>query len=237
MADRDDVGLAVRELAGLLLSEETLSTTLDRVVSLAVASVPGCDGAGVSLVSGDSVRTVAASEEMVHRADAAQYVLGEGPCLEAIRTGRPSRVDEIATERRWPRWCAAARDAGLAGAAGFPLSVGDHCVGAMNLYCRAPGCMTDDVMALGGQLAEQAAVALANTQLYEQARTLTEQLEEALRSRAVIDQAKGVLMARESCSPDDAFDMLRRASQRSNRKLRDLAAEVVENAQRGMVRR
>ena len=114
----------------------------------------------------------------------------------------------------------------------LPLVAHDQGLGALNLYSRTAGAFSDDDEQLGLVLAEQASVAVANAEVYWRTKELTDELEQALQSRDVIGQAKGILMAREGFNADQAFDVLRRASQRSNLKLREVAEEIVQSTER-----
>ncbi len=217
------------ELAELLLSEETVSGLLEIIVTVAVAAVAGVDAASVSLLVGAAGRfeTTSASSEVIRVVDESQYQGGEGPCVEAIRTGQ-----EVTFERasgRWPMFAAAASAAGMASVWSLPLQVRDRTTGALNLYSAGGAPPGDATVGIARGLAGQASAVLANAAALTSAQMANRQLQEALETRDMIGQAKGVLMARERMSADQAFDVLRRASQRSHRKLRDVAAEIVDH--------
>jgi GAF domain-containing protein len=230
-----DVDEALRALSRLLLTDETLETTMRLVLDVVVQAVGGHDAASVTLVDERGARTVAATDERAWRLDGVQYATGAGPCLHAVRTGDrvlvdPAEASETASE--WPAFYAAAREVGLRCFVAVPLLVDGNAIGALNLFAHtdaATSRWSTDVLTL---LAEQASVTLANAQRYAAATTLVRQLTEALESRAVIEQAKGVLMARHRVDADQAFDLLRHGSQQQNRKLRVIAAELVETAHR-----
>lgn len=229
MADsQDTLQTELSELRGMLLSSDTLETTLGHVAEIAVRGIPACDGAGVSLFEGDKLRTAAASSPFVQRVDAVQYSSGEGPCLDTIRTGEPRRTERLDEDSRWPDFGPAAVAEGLVSCLSLPLTIGNHgTAGALNLYSEI-GPFQDIDEEIGNKFVGPASVTIANARAYAKAQELTEQLHEALESRDIIGQAKGIIEAREGCTPEQAFKRLRVISQHRNIKLRDLAKSVVE---------
>lgn len=228
----DELALALVELSELLIDEEPLEFVLRRVADLAVAVVPGCTGAGVTLMDDDQPTTAAYSDELVLSVDRQQYDAGDGPCLDAIRRRVVNRVDVDTAAQRWPGFAERGRALGVRSFLAAPLVAGGRAVGSLNLYSseRAAFDALDDVLV--ALFCGQASVALANSRLYARATALNDQLTEALTTRSVIEQAKGVLMARHDLAADEAFDRLRQWSQQRNRKLRDVAAEVVATVPR-----
>jgi GAF domain-containing protein len=172
--------------------------------------------------------TVASSDEFANEVDEVQYDQGEGPCLEASRTGRVIYVPDMRDDGRWPRYRLHAVAAGVRSSLSLPLTIADATIGALNLYCTEPDAFDDRLRQGLAVFAAQAAAAL--TMVLRQARQdkVTAQLEQALESRATIDQAMGIVMAQQRCSADEAFALLRAHSQNTNRKLRDVAAEIIE---------
>lgn len=228
---QDHVAESVGALSRLLLSEERLDTTLRRVADLAVLTITGCDAADVTLIDDGTPRTEAATDPELAVIDAAQYGHPDGgPCLDAYQHRRVNRVDSTRTETRWRPFCAAAAEHGVASILSLPLVVRDESIGALNLYSRQTHGFGDADEPVGALFADQAAFALANAQTHERAVVLAQNLAHALESRAVIDQAKGILMAANAMTADEAFDELRRRSQHENRKLRDLAQQIVDEA-------
>ncbi len=219
---------AIRTLSRLILAEETLEATLGRVAGLACRTIPGCEMASVTMIRGDRPSTAVQTDPEVEPLDTAQYTGRGGPCVEAHVTRQIIRLD-VATENgiRWPEFTAAARDAGVVSVLAVPLTVGRSAVGALNLFSKTSHGFSDADEETAGLFSEQAAVACANAEVYWRTYSLTEHLREALESRDVIGQAKGILMARRGCTPDTAFEALRKASMRRNKKLRDIADEVV----------
>jgi GAF domain-containing protein len=224
-----DLERRVADLSQHLLAEEAIEVALQRVATLAVGVLPSCDACGVSLVVEGRVATRVATDPMADRVDLHQYTLGEGPCLEAIRTGTALRVDSLAEEARWPRFVPRAVEEGVVSSYSVPLQVQGRTVGALNLYSRSATFGPEDESA-AAVFVSQAAVALANAQIYERVRDVIDQLNEALATRDVIGQAKGIVMARERCSADAAFDVLRSMSQSRHRKLNDVAQQVIDSA-------
>jgi GAF domain-containing protein len=217
------------ELTGLLLSNESLEAMLSHVAHVAVRAIPACDAAGVTLFEHDQVTTAAASGQLVRLVDEHQYSANEGPCLESLRTGEARRSPSLKADARWPKFTPAAVGEGVVSCLALPLVIGNHGTGGvLNLYSQnRPFEIADEE--IGRRFAVPASVAVANARAYVKAQAVIEQLQEALQSRDVIGQAKGIIQAREGCDPDDAFERLRQVSQHRNIKLRDLAQRVVES--------
>jgi len=207
--------------------DEQLDATLTRVAQLAVRELPECAMAGVTLLRGHKPVTAAFTDVEAPEIDGAQYESGKGPCLDAFRDGIVYRIEDTRHEDRWPEFAAAARGHGILSTLSLPLSVSEDALGALNLYSRHPQSFRDAEVPL--LFASHASVVLANSQAYWAAHALSAQLETALTSRAVIDQAKGVLMMRHGCTADEAFQRLAEESQHSNVKLRDVASAIVES--------
>jgi GAF domain-containing protein len=220
-------GLAV--LSSLIVGDQTLPETLRQVADIAVRAVYGTDGAGVAWVVERRPSTLTATADFVHLIDEAQYRLNEGPCLEACDRQRVVVVDSLTDDRRWPRFTPVAVRRGVCGVLSVPLTVRGAGVGAINLYSRSSGAFDANSAATAVLLAKQAAVALTSAHAFASAQATVDQLRQALISRAVIDQALGILMARERCSADRAFSMLREMSQHRNVRLRLIAQEVVDS--------
>lgn len=159
--------------------------------------------------------------------DAVQYETDQGPCLDAIREHETFKTDDLAKEDRWPKFSSrAAEETGVASMLSFRLFAEADTMGALNLYSKQRGAFDEEALAVGSVFATHAAVALAGAQH-------DEQMEKALRGRDVIGQAKGILMAQQHVTADEAFDILRRASQSMNIKLRELAERVASRTPSG----
>jgi GAF domain-containing protein len=226
----DEVTGALGELAQVLEEEESLGEVLQRTVDQVARAVPDVDMASVSVLADGQPETVAASSDRVLTIDADQYAAGEGPCLEAARTGQVVRVSVGQLGNQWPRFARSARDAGVASYLSCSLAIGERFAGSLNLYSAGGHAFDKLDEAVLRLYVTAATAAIANARRYAQARRLAEQLSQALDSRAVIDQAMGVLMATRGMSAEQAFSELSRQSQNTNTKLRDLAARLVERA-------
>jgi GAF domain-containing protein len=220
-----DEGL--RELSRLVLQEETLETTLQRIVDVANGAIPDTVGVSITLKRGHQPYTAVTTSPQVQAIDEREYAVDEGPCISAMETGELQILDDVASETRWPKFVQVCREEGLGSTLGVPLRVGDTAYGAMNIYALTAHAFTGAHREAAQLLGEQAGIALANSRTYGDAVERIRQLQEALDSRIVIEQAKGVLMATEGIDADAAFDVLRTRSQRENRKLRAVAEEVV----------
>jgi GAF domain-containing protein len=188
--------------------------------------------ASVTVLRGDAGETVASSDERVWAIDSDQYAAGDGPCLEAARTGEVVRVAVEEALERWPEFARSARAAGVASYLSAPLVIDEEFAGSLNLYSTDPHGFGDLDEALLRLYVTAAIAALASARRYAAARELAENLSRALDSRAVIDQARGVLMAVRGLSAQEAFDELVRQSQNTNNKLRDVAARLMSDVRR-----
>jgi GAF domain-containing protein len=227
----DQIAQSLEELHNLLLEEEDMDSTLRVIAEIATRAVEGCDCAGITLVENDVVLSTACTDELCAEIDRGQYATGEGPCVDAIRTNRMMRLSKAATDERWPKFGPLAERHAVESVLGLPLEVKGRVLGALNLYGRQQDAFLDADVDVSTLLATHAAVVLANAQAFESSARQVEQLAQALESRAIIERAKGILMEREKCSADEAFQMLVRASQSLNRKLRRVAEEVVDDAE------
>src|SRR3954453_21290521 len=225
----DDVAMAIHELGQLLVAEEGVESTLQRIANLAARVIEDCDAAGVTLHIDGKYVTAACTDARTLAVDAGQYSRDEGPCLQAMRDRAVLRIDVEEARLRWPEFLEDARAGNIRSFLAAPLMLKSESIGALNLYSSRPAGFTDLDDVLVALFTGQAAIAVANAKTYGDAVELTRQLQEALASRAVIEQAKGVLMAREAVDADRAFGLLRGWSQHRNVKLRDLAREIVES--------
>lgn len=198
---------------------------LGNATSLAAAAVPGCDAASISLMKGGPTTTPVCSAEIARDVDQAQYDTGGGPCLAAMLVEEVVRVDSCADDDRWPEMSAQAVSKGVASSLSLPLYTGRQVVGALNNF--------DGTEEQAAMFAAQASVTVSNAQALERAQELAGHLAVALENRDVIGQATGIIMAAEGASSDEAFAVLRQASQRENRKLHDIAREIVDRRRRG----
>ncbi len=231
MADYPDhLSEGIAELSRLLVNEEALDDTLQRVADLACRNIGGADVAGVTLLRDGKPTTAVFTDPTSPEIDSAQYETGVGPCLDAFRHQQVFGVPSTTEDEKWPPFSQACVEHGIMSTLSLPLGVRGNGIGALNLYAREPAAFSEEQEQVGMMFAAQASVALANAQLYNSAYRLTQQLQEALTSRAIIDQAKGILMGQHGVGAAEAFELLRRQSQRENRKLRELAQELVDRS-------
>ncbi|MFJ8545743.1 GAF and ANTAR domain-containing protein [Streptomyces sp. NPDC093586] len=212
-------------LARDLLAQESVHDTLERITGSATELVEGCDAAGILLLRGRRVQSLAPTDQMVTDSDRLQERVGEGPCFDAARTSEGERQFRIADftdeARRWPAYVPEARKLGLGSMMGILLFTEDEDLGALNFYSRRPGAFTEASETAGWLLASHAAVAFSS------ARTQA-QLQEAIGTRHTIGEAMGILMGSRRLTEEQAFAALRRYSQDHNVKLRDVARRVCE---------
>jgi GAF domain-containing protein len=223
----------LRQLSRVVLVDRTLTDVLTDLTRIAAQGIPGAEATSITLIRNDEPFTAAHYGDMALAADELQYQHGYGPCIDAGRGGVLLRVDDMATEQRWPEYVAHVREATpVRSSLSVPLPYQGSSIGALNNYSSEPSAFATPESLRGGlEVAEVMAIAVANAdahwQLGEQARNMGL----AMQSRAVIEQAKGVLMAQRHVDADQAFEILREASQRYNRKLRDIATGIVESTQ------
>lgn len=226
-----DLADRLSETASALFSATGVGDTLQRVVDLAVETIDGCDLAGIFRLEGAVVTTPVHTDPAVIEIDALQHSCGEGPCLDAVTHRVTVYADDLSDEARWPRFAAGAMALGIRSALALSLSA-DGASGALNLYARYPQAfgVVDRARAL--VLATLTGVALSSAEVHDAEERRLETLRHALVTREVIGQAKGILMERERITSDQAFDVLRRASQHLNVKLRDVAQTLVDTGER-----
>jgi GAF domain-containing protein len=220
---------ALDRLGRLSLRELSMESLLQTVADVAKSVLPGDLEASVSLLVKDRPTTVVSTGPLAVVLDESQYARGHGPCLHAARTGELTEIPDTRTERRWPDYSRDAAEHGNLCSLSIPLAIdtGERVSGALNLYAREAGVFDERARSAATRFGPYAAVAASNLHAYQSARTLAHNLEAALESRAVIDQAKGVLVERFKITPDQAFQMLAEASMKANRKVRDIADHLV----------
>ena len=215
------------ELSRVVLSEHDLETTSTRVVEL-VRDRLGADLGGLTIIQKGTPQTVAMTDPLTLKIDQGQYDGGDGPCIEAVRTREPVRVDDMSGDSRWSQFAELARAQGVMSALSLPIVAHDLALGAFNLYSFKVGQFALEPTCEVSTFADQAAVVLVNAREFWEARHKAEQLNMAMQSRSTIEQAVGILMAPGGRTAEQAFQMLVRASQRENRKLREIAADIVQ---------
>jgi GAF domain-containing protein len=230
----EDLIDSLTELAGVLTHSESVRETLTAILTLALRTVPGCHAASVTVLDdGGRPGTIAATNDQTYELDRRQYDLADGPCLDAARRHVVNRWSLEEAEQRFPEFTGLAREMGLRSYLSAGLSLAGRQLGALNLSSREPdgfSQLDEDMLTL---FTVPAAAAIVAADRYANARELSGQLEQALKSRAVIDRAVGIVMAESRCSADEAFATLSRASNNRNVKLRDLATEIVQRFDSG----
>ena len=221
----------MRELSRVVLVDRTLSEVLTDVTAIAARGIPGAEATSITLLRADKAFTVAHFGDMALAADELQYKHGYGPCMDAGRGGVLLRVDDMRTEQRWPDYVAhLLATTPVLSSMSVPLPYQGSSIGALNNYSTKPGAFASpESLRAGTDVAEVIAVAVANADAHAQLFDQATNMRVAMESRAVIEQAKGVLMAQRHVDADQAFEILREASQRYNRKLRDIAFGIVES--------
>lgn len=219
------------ELARIVLAEVTLTSVLSKVVELTKRVISAADEVSLTLVRKGRAETAAYTGEMAMQADERQYGMDAGPCLDASRGGEVLHVPDMRTEDRWPQYAPQAVSAGVLSSLSIPLPIQEDLIGALNIYARSANAFDDRDIEAGKAFAAYAAIAVGNADTFASTAETAEQLRTAMASRATIEQAKGILMAQGGLTADAAFALLVRASQRENRKLRDLAGDLVTRTQ------
>jgi GAF domain-containing protein len=221
---------AFAELGRIKLADTDIDSILHKIAELAQWAIPGADEVSVTLMRGKGAHTAAFTGDLALACDERQYERGHGPCLDASATSATLLIDDMARETRWPDYTPGAVEAGAHSSLSIGLPVHESVTGALNIYATKPDAFDDDAIVLGQTFAGYAAVALANAHLYDTQATLAQHMQAAMENRAVIEQAKGIIMGERHCSPDEAFQILSKLSQDTNRKLRDVAVALVASA-------
>jgi GAF domain-containing protein len=224
---------AFAQLGRIKLSETDLDGVFKEIADLAKRTIPGAAEVSVTLVRSKGAHTAAFTGDLALALDESQYRLGHGPCLDAAESTTTQLVSDMASEDRWPDWTSRAREAGAHSSLSIGLPVQEAVTGALNIYATSPDAFDDDAVALAQTFAGYAAVAMANAYLYDAKATLAQHMEAAMASRAIIEQAKGVIMGERRCTAEEAFAILNKVSQDSNVKVRDVAAALVARATTG----
>ncbi len=226
-----EVNANLFETAQALFAASSVTATFQQVVDRAVITIEGCDAAGILLLVDSVLSTPVQTDAVVVEIDALQRRACEGPCVDAIAHGQPFYAEELGEDLRWPQFGPQAAARGMRSLLAVPLST-HGTLGALNLYSRYPRAFGVVDRAKGLILASLAGYACSSAQSRENDEQRIDNLQAALRTREVIGQAQGILMERERISANQAFDVLRRASQHLNLKLREVAQTLVETGER-----
>ena len=232
-ADEVDLQAGLIGVAGIVADAHQVNEILQDVAEFAVQAIPGADGAGVTLIrSGDDkprIQTWAVTAAFVEEIDVVQYEdLGEGPCITCMDSRRPTVSGSLGSDGRWPRFGGRVARMGVHSALALPLTVRGRVIGAINSYARSRDAFAEHAVQLGSQFAGPAAVSVYHAQLLASAAERTDRLQRALKSRAIIDQAIGIIRSRSGGGPDDAFARLKRISQSENVKVILVAERLVD---------
>src|SRR3954451_14085495 len=224
---------ALERLGRLSLRELSMEDLLQTVADLTKTVMPGNPEASVLLLVKDSPTTVVSTGPLATDLDETQYERGHGPCLHAARTGELTEIADTRTDRRWPDYLPRAVEHGNLSSLSVPLAIDEkeQITGALNIYARRPDAFDERSRTAATKFAPYASVAAGNLHAYHSAQSMAENLQTALETRAVIDQAKGILMERHKLTADQAFQVLAQASMKTNRKLRVVAADLVHTGE------
>jgi GAF domain-containing protein len=212
----------------LIVDAAGVEDYLQDLVELAADVVVPPAAVGITWVRDGEPGTVLSSSDVAAHVDEAQYSAGDGPCLHAVRTGDRVEIPDLAGARRWPAWTVRAREKGVHSTLATPLSVDGDRTGCLNLYGFTTNAFNQDEVRRVDIFAAQVSTALTMARRLQVHERHVHEADEALRSRAVIDQAVGIIMAQQRCPADEAMRLLRAHSSNANRKLRDIAVEIVE---------
>jgi GAF domain-containing protein len=220
---------ALERLGSLSLRRVSMEDLLQTVADLTRTVMPGNPEASVTLLVKDHPTTVASTDQLATDLDETQYERGHGPCLHAARTGELTEIGDMRTDARWPDYTPRAAERGALSSLSVPLAIDDdeQVTGAINIYARLPNAFDEPSRTAATRFGPYAAVAAGNLYAYQGARDRADNLQTALETRGVIDQAKGILMDRHKLTADQAFQVLAQMSMKTNRKLNAVADELV----------
>jgi GAF domain-containing protein len=226
-----DARAAAHLALGVAVAEEPVGAVLERVAVLAKEIIPGVDEASVTLLKNGKPRTIAFTGPLAVHLDERQYERGFGPCLDAAVSGSLITIPDMTAETTYKDFAEVAARQGVTHTLSMGLPIGTRTVGGLNLYGTRSEPYDDSSIELASAFAGYAAIAVANAAALTDAVDEVAGLRTAMQTRAVIEQAKGILMRDQRCTADEAFRMLRQASNNSNRKLGEIARSIVESTQ------
>ena len=215
-------------LQNALLNTDSVEQFLHELAVLSTQAMDGVMSCGMSLrQKGRAPSVTACSDPLASSADEVQYQTGDGPSLHALRHARPVRIDDTVISQQWPNFCRQAAELGIRSCYALPLMVDGGPVGSLILYSRQRAAFGPEETGRADRFAKDASGALTLALRMASCTDLNDQLRSSIGSRAVIDQALGVIMATEHVAQDRALALLRSVSQNTNVRLRDLAASIV----------
>jgi GAF domain-containing protein len=215
-------------LARVVLVGRDLSEVLSDIVGVARKAMPAVEAASITLIRGDKAFTAAYDGQMALDADELQYERGYGPCIDAGLSGQTFLIEDMTTEDRWPDYARTAAAHGVGSSLSVPLPFQTATIGALNTYSSRSHAYSEDEQALGHEVATWIAVAVGTADAAAQTSDELRNMHIAMKTRAAIEQAKGILMERYKITEDRAFAVLTRASQTSNIKLRTIAQDLID---------
>lgn len=225
-----DPAAAFARLASIDFSRTGRDDVLSTIVTLARGAVREAGEVSITLVRQGRAMTAAFTGDLAVALDEQQYERGYGPCLDACDSGEVLVVTDTATEERWPAFTRRALSLGVHSSLSVPLPVRDAATGAMNFYAGTAGAFSGTAARTATAFAGYAAVAVANASSYENAAAAAGRMRDAARTRSLIDQAKGILVARHRIGGEDALTVLILAARQSDRRLAQVAAALVNAA-------
>lgn len=217
---------ALQQLSRLMLREQTMDTLLQAVVDATRTTLPGHVDASISVLVGNRPATAAYSGQLALDLDESQYERGHGPCLHAATTGEGVEIADARTETRWPHHTARAVGRGSLSSLSVSLPMEGLRAG-LNVYATEAHAIDEHTRTAAGEFARAAAISIGTMHAYQTAKDIADDLETAVQSRSVVDQAKGVLMDRHGLTSEQAFQFLVHASRATDRELRDVAGHLV----------
>ncbi len=226
MADQGLLLQALSDFAWTLVRRYAVSDVLFSLTDH-ISDVLSVAGAGVSLGEGDALRFVTASNEMITEIERVQELAQNGACVEAFRTGNVVKSNDLGADSRWPELVPDALRLGLRSVAAIPMRLGDDTIGSVNIYDVRRRDWHDDDLKVAQLLADMAVSYVSNASQLEQSERIREQLLQALESRVVIEQAKGMIAADQGVGIDEAFKRLRAYTRAHHASLHDVAAAIV----------
>jgi transcriptional regulator with GAF, ATPase, and Fis domain len=220
---------SINALSRLVTAKETVESTVSRIAELSVLAIDAADECGISLVTGRTIQTVAVTSKIGETIDALQLSTKQGPCMSSIHEHATFYIPDMSQDKTWPLFSQkAAQATGIASLLGYVLQVDTDSLGALNLMSFTVDAFDDDAIAAGALFAAQAGVALSNALTHQKNEQKVEQLEEGIRTRQVIGEAVGIVMATRQVNADKAFEILKTISQHTNVKLKEVAAGLVD---------
>ena len=219
---------SLADAARLLKDDEVPDEVLHRLTALGVELVPGGNAAAVTIALDKSGLTFAASDRRLDELHRVQFDSGDGPVVETLRHNEPRRIDDTTAECRWPAFCRAAAETGFRSCLVLPLRTDRQPAGAVALYGQDPDVFGEAAHDIALLFAAQGGTAVRNASLYRTCRRMVSNLHVGLESRAVIEQAKGILHAELGVSTEEAFRLLSRYSQHTNQRVRKISARLVQ---------